>query len=432
MRNITLKENKNFKKMHPILSDIELNCLKNSLLKNGFDRTHPILTWHGYIVDGHNRYALCKKHNIPFITFNIETENISTEKDVMDFIIVKYINERRLTINQIKENKKGTRLMKELKIDPELRDLLPPLTDDEYKQLEKNIVENGFDKNFPIMEWHGFIVDGHNRFSICKKHNIEYVVGTLGYETKDEVMQWMLDIQLGRRNLSPIQRIAVAEKYRPIYERQALLNKQLAMSEARKSNENNKNEQFSQNSATTVDKIDVRAKLAKTAGVSTDTYSKGKKILDSDNEKLKKEVLSGEKSINAAYKVLQDEKKKEQSYDNQSREYNIEPPTTSSSTIQSSQKNQVSDEVKQICEDLKTEKTKEYLDSIWDYRVSIIECMNADFQMYYDGFVSILKDMENRVSKSELDECINNAENNITKLLTAIELAKNTKLKTED
>lgn len=51
-------------------------------------------------------------------------------------------------------------------------------------------------------------------------------------------------------------------------------------------------------------KIDVRAKLAETAGVSTDTYSKGKKILDSDNEKLKQEVLSGEKSINAGYKEL--------------------------------------------------------------------------------------------------------------------------------
>lgn len=62
--------------------------------------------------------------------------------------------------------------MKELKIDPELRDLLPPLADDEYKQLEKNIVDNGFDRNFPIMEWHGFIVDGHNRYSICRKHNI--------------------------------------------------------------------------------------------------------------------------------------------------------------------------------------------------------------------------------------------------------------------
>ena len=87
--------------------------------------------------------------------------------------------------------------------------------------------------------------------------------------------------------------------------------------------------------------------------------------------------------------------------------------------------------MKQICEDLKTEKTKEYLDSIWNYKVSIIECMNADFDMYYDGFVSILNDMENRVTKSELDECIKNAEKNVEKLLTAIELAKNTTLKTE-
>ena len=38
-------------------------------------------------------------------------------------------------------------------------------------------------------------------------------------------MEWMLDIQLGRRNLSPIQRIAVAEKYRPIYEKMAKENK---------------------------------------------------------------------------------------------------------------------------------------------------------------------------------------------------------------
>lgn len=111
--------------------------------------------------------------------------------------------------------------MRELKIDPELKDLLPPLTDEEYKQLEKNILENGFDRNFPIMEWHGYIADGHNRYSICKKHNIEPVIGTIAYDTKEEVMEWMLDIQLGRRNLSPIQRIAVAEKYRPIYEKKA-------------------------------------------------------------------------------------------------------------------------------------------------------------------------------------------------------------------
>ena len=37
----------------------------------------------------------------------------------------------------------------------------------------------------------------------------------------------MLDIQLGRCTLSPIQRIAVTEKYRPIYEKQAAINKSL-------------------------------------------------------------------------------------------------------------------------------------------------------------------------------------------------------------
>lgn len=312
--------------------------------------------------------------------------------------------------------------MKELKIDPELRDLLPPITNEEYKQLEKNILKNGFDKNFPIMEWNGFIVDGHNRYDICKKNNVtDYTVGTLAYKTKEEVMEWMLDIQLGRRNLSPIQRIAVAEKYRPIYEKQAKKNKSI--------NGGDKKSEL-QNSSTPIkpeNKIDVRAKLAETANVSTDTYSKGKKILDSDNDEVKEAVLSGDMSINAGYnKIRENEKKKE----------NIKEESSNTDTQQTmpplQTKPQISDEVKQICADLKTEKTKEYLDSVWDYKISIIKCMNADFEMYYNGFVSILNDMNGRVSEKELEECIINAENNIEKLLVAIDLAKNTNLKMED
>lgn len=124
----------------------------------------------------------------------------------------------------------------------------------------------------------------------------------------DEVMEWMLDIQLGRRNLSPIQRIAVAEKYRPIYERQALFNKQLAMQMARKSNPKNANEQFTENLPQT-ENIDIRnpttdKKLSDIAGVSEKTYRMGAKILQSDDEQLKQEVLSGQKSISAGYKEL--------------------------------------------------------------------------------------------------------------------------------
>ena len=50
-------------------------------------------------------------------------------------------------------------------------------------------------------------------------------------------MEWMLDIQLGRRNLTPIQKIAITEKYRPIYEKQAKENQRLASGGDRKSDE---------------------------------------------------------------------------------------------------------------------------------------------------------------------------------------------------
>ena len=102
-------------------------------------------------------------------------------------------------------------------------------------------------------------------------------------------MEWMLDIQLGRRNLSPVQRIAVAEKYRPIYEKQAKENQSLGGGD--KKSDEYKITGF-QNSEKAFSPVNTTKKLAQTAGVSTDTYSKGKKILDSDNEKLKKEVSS--------------------------------------------------------------------------------------------------------------------------------------------
>lgn len=117
-------------------------------------------------------------------------------------------------------------------------------------------------------------------------------------------MEWMLDIQLGRRNLTPIQKIAITEKYRPIYEKQAKENQSNAGGD-RKSNEYKKSvtpnlgEAIRSNSNN-----ETNTKLSKLAGVGKETYRMGAKILNSGNEKLKQEVLSGEKSINAGYKEL--------------------------------------------------------------------------------------------------------------------------------
>ena len=90
-----------------------------------------------------------------------------------------------------------------------------------------------------------------------------------------DVMEWMLDIQLGRRNLSPIQRIAVTQKYRPIYKKQAKKNIEEGGRKGGLAN-SSKPSQNSSKASSIDNNIDVRAKLAKIVCVSTDTYSKGK------------------------------------------------------------------------------------------------------------------------------------------------------------
>lgn len=141
-------------------------------------------------------------------------------------------------------------------------------------------------------------------------------------------MEWMLDIQLGRRNLSPIQRIAVAEKYRPLYEKQAKkrqseyygnqYDKKSGLTEKLPQVQNNKERN------PTTDK-----KLADIADVSEKTYRMGAKILNSDNEDLKKRVQSGETSISAGYKELIQGKNEKKS--NTDREVNNIPSSTTTS-----------------------------------------------------------------------------------------------------
>jgi len=61
-------------------------------------------------------------------------------------------------------------------VDPELRSLIPPLTPDEFSQLERNLMDEGC--RDPLVTWRGTLLDGHNRLTICERHGIPYA--TLG------------------------------------------------------------------------------------------------------------------------------------------------------------------------------------------------------------------------------------------------------------
>ena len=95
--------------------------------------------------------------------------------------------------------------MIDLRIDPEFRDKIPPLTDAEFEQLKENILNDG-EVYEPICVWNGTIVDGHNRWKIIQKHpEIPYKVKELDFADKWEAIEWMCKKQLGRRNLSDAQ-----------------------------------------------------------------------------------------------------------------------------------------------------------------------------------------------------------------------------------
>lgn len=94
----------------------------------------------------------------------------------------------------------------ELKIDPEFEGKIPPLTEDEFRQLEENILADGIVIN-PIIIWNGLIVDGHNRFHIIEKHpEIKYSTHEKHFDDRFAVIAWICRNQLGRRNLTPEQK----------------------------------------------------------------------------------------------------------------------------------------------------------------------------------------------------------------------------------
>jgi len=91
-------------------------------------------------------------------------------------------------------------MSKPLKIKKEFKNLIRPLHRQEFLQLEENILRDGC--LHPIITWNGYIVDGHNRYEICTKHQVEYNVLEMDFDSDEDVIAWICANQLGRRNIS--------------------------------------------------------------------------------------------------------------------------------------------------------------------------------------------------------------------------------------
>ena len=94
----------------------------------------------------------------------------------------------------------------ELIIDSEFRNLIPPMKPEEFKGLKESIANNGYDILYPIVIWNSIIIDGHNRYSICKEFNIEFSISEKEFNNRFEVINWIINNQLNRRSMTNEQR----------------------------------------------------------------------------------------------------------------------------------------------------------------------------------------------------------------------------------
>lgn len=196
-----------------------------------------------------------------------------------------------------------------IQIDEELEKLLPPLLKEDYNVLEQSLLKNGFDQKFGrIKVWFGgecdvdnksvgYIIDGHNRYRICKKHNIEldsYCFEAVFMDSKEEVIKWMFENQLARRNLSPTEKYEIVERYTTFLNDMA-----------------KKNQSDGGKGLSNLTKVNVRQEKAKKAGMSDGNYYKLDKVMKSDNEEVKQKLREKKISVDKAYREIKNPKPKE-------------------------------------------------------------------------------------------------------------------------
>ena len=189
----------------------------------------------------------------------------------------------------------------DLTVDPEFRDLIPPLNEEELKLLEASIVADGCES--PLIVWNGVIVDGHNRYAICRKHEIPFAIQEKDFNSRDDAMLWMLRNQLGRRNLNDYQRGEMVLVLKNRMKTEAEKRKYAGVTDC------DLPENFQEGQASGKDRKgreerETYTRLGKLAGVSGRQMRKIDKLANSADEATKVKLRKGEVSVHRAYTDL--------------------------------------------------------------------------------------------------------------------------------
>ena len=183
-----------------------------------------------------------------------------------------------------------------MQIKDEFKKLIPALSVEEFKQLEQNCLAEGIREK--IITWNGFIIDGHNRFEIATRWNLEYESESKRFKDENEVKEWMIHNQFGRRNLSNYQRSVLALELESVFSARA------------KEKELERKTTFHKSEKSNIETVNTVKEISKVANVSHDTIAKVKVIQATATPEVKAKLSTGEVSINQVYQDIKKEEKK--------------------------------------------------------------------------------------------------------------------------
>ena len=177
-------------------------------------------------------------------------------------------------------------------VNEELLAYIDPLTPEEHAALEHSLLTEGC--RDALVLWGEVLVDGHNRYGICRKHGIAFnTLQNSSFKSMDDVHLWMIDQHLGRRSVSDFQRGVLALRKKDILNTR----RTAPWDEAAMPTEDAPALPQVSESLTS------RGALAKAARISSNTITQIEKIQKSAAPELVAAIKSGTISINAAATV---------------------------------------------------------------------------------------------------------------------------------
>jgi ParB-like chromosome segregation protein Spo0J len=183
----------------------------------------------------------------------------------------------------------------QLVINEKYKDLVPPLTTEEYNELKQSIKEKGLWVPI-IINSQNVVLDGHHRFKICEELGIEARTLTRDFETDNHEALFVIDANLKRRHLNDFQKTELALKAKPILEEIAKIN-----SSHRPSSK-----------YLELGGKGVSQEIGKRSGVSHETVRKVEAVLESGDKDLIDKSRQGRLTINKAFGKVKKSKKREE------------------------------------------------------------------------------------------------------------------------